>query len=102
MLLDGQGADEVLAGYQPYFPPLQFDRLDHGELPRRADSSRSIWAAPPGQKSRVPDQASRFEPGMALSFFHLARLSHCSGGRLQHGRTSRGCPQRFAAVGFGG
>ena len=32
VLLDGQGADELLAGYQHYFRQYQLDLLDHGKL----------------------------------------------------------------------
>lgn len=34
VLLDGQGADELLAGYQYYFPSYQLDLLDHGRVGR--------------------------------------------------------------------
>src|SRR5581483_11026530 len=34
VLLDGQGADELLAGYQFYFPTYQLDLVDRGELGR--------------------------------------------------------------------
>ena len=32
VLIDGQGADELLAGYQFYFSAWQLDRLDRGEV----------------------------------------------------------------------
>jgi asparagine synthase (glutamine-hydrolysing) len=41
VLLDGQGADEVLAGYQPYFRTHQLDLLDRREFARRLHSRRA-------------------------------------------------------------
>src|SRR4029077_7229385 len=36
VLLDGQGADELLAGYQYYFPSYQLDLIDRGGFGRLA------------------------------------------------------------------
>ena len=72
VLLDGQGADELLGGYQPYFRRFQLDRLDHGELPLLIRDTRTYRRRLRNARNRLPDQARRFDPVMPLSFFHLA------------------------------
>jgi asparagine synthase (glutamine-hydrolysing) len=72
VLLDGQGADELLAGYQPYFRRFQLDRLDRGQLLALVRESRAFRSRLRETRSRFPDRTRRFDPEVALSPFALA------------------------------
>lgn len=74
VLLDGQGADELLAGYQFYFKQRQLDLLDQGQralaLRETAKFNRRMRMA----SSRYVEPERRFNPLIAYSNDELTRL----------------------------
>jgi asparagine synthase (glutamine-hydrolysing) len=75
VILDGQGADELLGGYQYYFPIHQRDLIETGQWwPAMRETflfSRRLNRA--GQL--YPDSARRFNSRVALGFATMARLA---------------------------
>jgi len=75
VLLDGQGADELLAGYQFYFRPFQLDLLDlgHSELAKRetAKFNRRLRSA----SQQYKDSARRFNASVAYSDSEIASMA---------------------------
>jgi asparagine synthase (glutamine-hydrolysing) len=84
VLLDGQGADELLAGYQSYFPTYQLDLFDRGRIGRLVHDTR-VFRRRLHDASRGFDESSRrFNRDVALSWRTLARAM------LPRGSVSRG------------
>jgi asparagine synthase (glutamine-hydrolysing) len=72
VILDGQGADELLGGYQYYFPSHQLDLVESGRwwpaLRETALFSRRLKRA----SRQFPDSRRRFNHHAALNFAQLA------------------------------
>src|SRR5262245_30409295 len=73
VLLDGQGADEVLAGYQYYFPAHQLDLLDRGQLIRLAFETRAFRTGLRRASRRYREGRRRFNADVALSLRGLVQ-----------------------------
>jgi asparagine synthase (glutamine-hydrolysing) len=73
VLLDGQGADELLAGYQYYFPNYQLDLLDKSDLPRLWRETRAFRNRLRRAAAQYPDSRRRFNEEVALSWMTLCR-----------------------------
>jgi asparagine synthase (glutamine-hydrolysing) len=73
VLLDGQGADELLAGYQSYFTSYQLDLLDRGNLPRLWYETRAFRGRLRRVAAQYPDSRRRFNEEIALSWRQLYR-----------------------------
>jgi asparagine synthase (glutamine-hydrolysing) len=72
VLLDGQGADEVLAGYQFYFPSYQLDLLDRGRLIRLVRDTLVFRQRLHAASRGFVDSHRRFNRDIALSWRTLA------------------------------
>jgi asparagine synthase (glutamine-hydrolysing) len=74
VILDGQGADELLGGYQYYFPSHQLDLIDTGRwLPALRETilfSRRLKRA----SALYPDARRRFNRSAGIGLKRLARL----------------------------
>ncbi|HET6917712.1 MAG TPA: asparagine synthase (glutamine-hydrolyzing) [Acidimicrobiales bacterium] len=92
VLLDGQGADELLAGYQFYFPAYQLDLLDRRRLGRLAYDTvlfrRRLRRASRG----YPDSLRRFNHDVALGPRALAGSWRSRSG-VAAGRYAEGVPE---------
>jgi len=66
VLLDGQGADELLAGYQYYFTSYQLDLLDRGDLPRLWRETRAFRDRLHRVAAQYPQSRRRFNEEVAL------------------------------------
>jgi asparagine synthase (glutamine-hydrolysing) len=72
VILDGQGADELLGGYQYYFPSHQLDLLESGHW-WPAVRETALFSSRLKQASRqFPDSGRRFNRHAGLSFGRLA------------------------------
>jgi asparagine synthase (glutamine-hydrolysing) len=74
VLIDGQGADELLAGYQFYFRSHQLDLLDRRQPIRLVNETRAFTRRLKGASRRFPDGARRFNARSAYSLQALAAL----------------------------
>ena len=72
VLLDGQGADELLAGYQYYFPSYQLDLLDRRQLVKLARDTHAFRRRLRAAAELYPDTTRRFNPDVALGWRDLA------------------------------
>jgi asparagine synthase (glutamine-hydrolysing) len=72
VLLDGQGADELLAGYQFYFPSHQLDLLDRGRLVRLVRETTAFRRRLRRASRAYPDSRRRFDAEIALGWKSLA------------------------------
>ena len=72
VLLDGQGADELLAGYQPWFRFHQLDLLDRGQFMAAALETVRFNARLQKAASAYPDSRRRFDERTAFSLLQLA------------------------------
>jgi asparagine synthase (glutamine-hydrolysing) len=72
VLLDGQGADEILAGYQYYFPSYQLDLLDRGRFVRLGRDTRAFRGRLHDASRDFDDSQRRFNRDVALSWRALA------------------------------
>jgi len=73
VLLDGQGADELLAGYQYYFASYQLDLLDRGDLPRLWRETRAFRGRLRQVAAQYPESRRRFNEEIALPWGLLWR-----------------------------
>ena len=73
VLLDGQGADELLAGYQYYFTSYQLDLLDRGDLPRLWRETRAFRSRLRRVAAQYPESRRRFNEEIALRWGLLWR-----------------------------
>jgi asparagine synthase (glutamine-hydrolysing) len=75
VILDGQGADELLAGYQYYFPHHQLDLVEQGKLALAVTETRAFSKRLALASRRYPDASRRFNPNIALGVTQLVRRS---------------------------
>ena len=74
VLLDGQGADELLAGYQFYFPQYQLDLLDRGKLGLAERETMKFERRLRSVSSRYSQSTRRFNADVALPAKSLQAL----------------------------
>lgn len=74
VLLDGQGADEVLAGYQFYFRLAQLDLLDRGESARAQRETRKFNRRLESASAQYTFASRRFNAAVAYSESELEGL----------------------------
>ena len=67
VLLDGQGADELLAGYQFYFSARQLDLLDQGRMFQALRETLRFTRRLEAAASHYSDVQRRFNPRVALT-----------------------------------
>ena len=91
VLLDGQGADELLAGYQFYFPTYQLDLIDRRHFVRLARDTRAFTHRLRDASRAYADSQRRFNRDIALSWRTLARLLRPGRG-VYHGPYDIGVP----------
>ena len=72
VLLDGQGADELLAGYQSYFPSHQLDLIDRWRLVTAAKETGRFTRRLRAAAASYPESARRFNAEIALTQRDLA------------------------------
>ena len=72
VLLDGQGADELLAGYQFYFKAYQLDLIDRGQLVRLFRDTNAFRRRLHRTSRTYEDSQRRFDRDIAPSFLSLA------------------------------
>lgn len=75
VLLDGQGADELLGGYTPYFRQYQLDRLDRGQFAALVRETRTFRRRLREASAEYPDGRRRFDADVALSLPALAAMA---------------------------
>jgi asparagine synthase (glutamine-hydrolysing) len=92
VILDGQGADELLGGYQHYFPSHQLDLVESGQW-WPAVRETALFSGRLKQASRqFPDSSRRFNRRASLSVARLAvsalrnRRPRTEGGRYRSQR----------------
>jgi asparagine synthase (glutamine-hydrolysing) len=73
VLLDGQGADELLAGYQSYFPTHQLDLLDRNALFTALTTTYRFQRRLRRMSRRYTDSSRRFDQRVALSLAGLLK-----------------------------
>lgn len=66
VLLDGQGADELLAGYQPYFKQFQLDLADKWQFRRLASETDAFTGRLKIASADYADSRRRFDEQIAL------------------------------------
>lgn len=71
VLLDGQGADELLGGYQSYFPSYQLDLLDRGHLATLVRDTRTFRKRLRAARTEYVDSTRRFDHDVALGLPRL-------------------------------
>jgi asparagine synthase (glutamine-hydrolysing) len=74
VLLDGQGADELLAGYQFYFKQYQLDLMDNGELPLAIRESNKFNRRLNTASGSYVDVKRRFNKSIAYTSQELLKL----------------------------
>lgn len=67
VLLDGQGADELLGGYQFYFPQYQMDLVDRGRMDQALRETAKFTRRLAAASTRFAGVHRRFNPGIALT-----------------------------------
>jgi asparagine synthase (glutamine-hydrolysing) len=73
VLLDGQGADEVLGGYQYWFPSYQLDLLERGRLVRALRDTRRFQTRLHAASALYVDSRRRFDDRAAYGVAQLVR-----------------------------
>jgi asparagine synthase (glutamine-hydrolysing) len=91
VLLDGQGADELLAGYQFYFPSYQLDLLDRGRIIRLVRDTLAFRRRLHRASEGYADSLRRFNHDIALGPKALAAAAR-SRGDIAHGDYTEGVP----------
>lgn len=76
VLLDGQGADELLAGYQFWFKPRQLDMLDRGQMGRAIWETYRFTDRLRKASRQFVDSGRRFNAEVAYSIPELLRMRH--------------------------
>lgn len=66
VMIDGQGADELLGGYQHYFAMRQQDLLSSGRISRLVSETRAFDQRLHNAASQYVDGQRRFDPNVAL------------------------------------
>src|SRR2546427_945682 len=75
VVLDGQGADELLGGYQSYFPHHQMDLVDQRQWTRAFTETVTFSRRLARAGHQYPDAKRRFNPKVALGAAQLLRRS---------------------------
>ena len=75
VLLDGQGADELLAGYQAWFRFHQLDLLDRGQFMSAALDTIRFNGRLQKAARAYPDSRRRFDERVAFSLLQLAAVA---------------------------
>ena len=75
VLLDGQGADELLAGYQSYFPSHQLDLLDRCRLVPLVLQTARFRRRLQRAAATFAESSRRFDAEVALTLAQLARAA---------------------------
>ena len=75
VLLDGQGADELLAGYQYYFPTYQLDLVDSRNFVRLARDTTRFRKRLYDASAKFAQSDRRFNRDVAMSFGSLVRAA---------------------------
>ena len=91
VLLDGQGADELLAGYQYYFPSYQLDLLDRGRVARLVYDTVAFRRRLRRASEGYTNSLRRFNHDIALGPRALAAAWRDRGG-ISHGDYAEGVP----------
>ena len=91
VLLDGQGADELLAGYQFYFPAYQLDLVDRRQLGRLVYESLTFRRRLRHASRLYADSLRRFNHDVSLGARDLAGAWRRGRG-LSHGPYEDGVP----------
>jgi asparagine synthase (glutamine-hydrolysing) len=73
VLIDGQGADELLAGYQGYFRSYQLDCLDRGHLAKAALETWAFTRRLHSASTHYLMSSRRFNKDIAISLTELFR-----------------------------
>ena len=97
VLLDGQGADELLGGYQFYFREYQLDLLDRGQLAALVRETRTFRRRLREASAEYPDGRRRFDPEIALSLRRSCALWRVRRRAPEESHTTRACRRPFAA-----
>ncbi len=74
VLIDGQGADELLAGYQFYFRSFQLDLLDRRRPVRLLRETRAFTGRLKRAAAALPESGRRFNAEIAYTLPALAAL----------------------------
>ncbi len=72
VLLDGQGADELLAGYQAYFKRYQLDLADRWQFAKLASETSAFTNRLKLTSAAYLDSRRRFNDKVALNFWKIA------------------------------
>lgn len=75
VLLDGQGADELLAGYQYYFRQRQLDLIDNGRLDLALTETKNFTGRLEKAGSHYADSYRRFDSKVAYTTGELVTMS---------------------------
>jgi asparagine synthase (glutamine-hydrolysing) len=86
VLLDGQGADELLGGYQYYFGMYQLDLLSSGSFDLLERDSALFWWRLKLASSKYAQVSRRFaeKPGYPLEVLWNRRANKTDVGKLEH------------------
>lgn len=71
VILDGQGADEILAGYQHYYREFQYDYIHQKDYIRLYKNTTSFINRLKSESKKYPDSARRINTAVAHSFSHM-------------------------------
>lgn len=94
VLLDGQGADELLAGYQFYFKQRQLDLLDRGELALAMRETKKFTGRLKYASKAFDSPERRFNPLVAYSCEELRELNSNRPGVFHYPYTEGVAPAR--------
>jgi asparagine synthase (glutamine-hydrolysing) len=89
--LDGQGADEILGGYQYWYKFHQLDLIDRGEFDALQETTRAFTDRLSAAASRYENAGRRFNAGVAYSEQELEGLKATTQG-LYAGPWTEGVP----------
>jgi asparagine synthase (glutamine-hydrolysing) len=92
VLLDGQGADELLAGYQYYFPSYQLDLVDRRQFGRLLRESLAFRRRLVRASRGYADSRRRFDHEVALGARGLAAAWRSNRRNVSHGAYEEGVP----------
>lgn len=86
VLLDGQGADELLGGYQYYFGMYQLDLLNAGKFSELERDSALLWWRLKNASRKYTDVSRRYsvKPGYPLENLWKRRADRLDIGHLEH------------------
>lgn len=93
VLLDGQGADELLGGYQFYFPSHQLDLIDRGRTAELLWTTALFNGRLKRASRRFADSRRRFNEEVAMSVRKAWAMRNQPTGSVFHGPWEAGLPQ---------